>query len=1325
MSSLGVYAGYYSSGVAAFQSWLGTSVDWIAPHVGRASWADWSNSMTGLIKNMSGFNAQLSWSIPMFADGANLSDAAAGKYNSYYLDAAKKLASAYAGKGEIYIRVGEEFNGSWMPWSAKGHEQDFVKAYQQFVTAFRSVSDKFKFEWNVNVGDFGMNPATAYPGDDYVDVIGMDFYYKTIWDGTDPVKAWNTKVTQKYGLQWLEDFAKAHGKPTAYSEWGVDSPDAGPYIQAAQQWFATHDVVYANYWNWDYTDFHYQLNDSRSTSTAAAFKSLFADQVTGGVRADHLVGAAKADSINGMAGDDSLSGLGGADTLSGGAGSDVLDGGAGDDVLNGGAGVDQAVYSAAPSGVTVDLASGAASGGGGADTLVSIENVLGSAFADTITGDSGANALLGGGGADILQGGAGDDTLDGGQGSDTASYASAGAAVAVSLAKTGAQATGGAGADTLVSIENLTGSAFGDVLTGDGQDNAISGGGGDDTLDGGGGTDTAMFSGARAAYTIVNDGTRVTVTGADGTDVLSNIELLKFADQTIATPSAPPTAPVIPPAEVIAAPTNAAPMDAAPPEGALINGGAGVDQFRGTAGSDVIDGGQGVDTVIFGGARAAYTIVQLGGTVTVSGPDGTDTLLNVELLQFSDQTITAAGAGAINGGSGADALTGTSGADVINGFASKDVLTGLAGNDVLVGGDGQDTLDGGTDHDWLLGGKGTDTLSGSDGNDTLNGGIDNDVITGGAGTDTAVFAGDRAGYTIIDSGGALTIIGADGTDTLTGVEWLQFDDQTIAGSGAPASIDGTAAGEVLTGTSGGDTLNGLAGGDTLNGLAGADTLSGGADDDVLNGGAGNDSLDGGAGADSASYADAVSAVTVSLAVSGPQNTQGDGTDTLVSIENLAGSNFADTLTGDAGSNVLKGAAGDDTLDGGGGSDTAVFSGNRAGYTIVNTDGVATVSGADGTDTLRNIEFLAFSDQTIATPAPVPAGPTSGADVLDGTGSADTLDGLGGNDTLNGLAGDDLLTGGDGADLLNGGAGVDTASYAGAGSAVTVSLLASGAQATGGAGTDTLVSIENLAGSAYGDTLTGDAAANVLNGGAGNDTLDGGGGSDTAVFSGDRAAYSIVNTDGVVTVIGADGTDTLSNIELLQFSDQTMATPSPASVSTGGTTINGTAGAEVLNGTTGADTINALNGQDTLNGLGGNDTLNGGDGQDVINGGDGADVINGGKGTDSLSGGAGADTFVFSVLSDSVAAGKDPDTISDWNPGDRIDLSALDADTGTAGDQAFHLGATAGHAGDLVFSYDAGANRTVLDIYVDGDASADARIWILGQHTDLGAGDFVL
>ena len=171
--------------------------------------------------------------------------------------------------------------------------------------------------------------------------------------------------------------------------------------------------------------------------------------------------------------DDWIYGYGGVDTIFGLGGNDNLVGGAGADRLDGGTGNDTAQYSDFDVGVFVSLVTGRGfNGTAEGDTLVSIENVLGSAHADLLIGNdesnvligiSGNDSLKGGGGDDLLAGGAGADTLDGGMGIDTADYSDLPVGVQISLIHDVA-ASGSAEGDKLDNIENLGGSAFDDQL---------------------------------------------------------------------------------------------------------------------------------------------------------------------------------------------------------------------------------------------------------------------------------------------------------------------------------------------------------------------------------------------------------------------------------------------------------------------------------------------------------------------------------------------------------------------------------------------------------------------------------------------------------------------------------------------------------------------------------------------------------------------------------------------------------------------------------------------------------------------------------------------
>jgi FtsP/CotA-like multicopper oxidase with cupredoxin domain/Ca2+-binding RTX toxin-like protein len=180
---------------------------------------------------------------------------------------------------------------------------------------------------------------------------------------------------------------------------------------------------------------------------------------------------------------------------------------------------------------------------------------------------------------------------------------------------------------------------------------------------------------------------------------------------------------------------------------------------------------------------------------------------------------------------------------------------------------------------------------------------------------------------------------------------------------------------IRTGTNAANTISaatandaiiyGVAGKDSLKGGAGNDTLYGGAGNDTLNSGPGNDVLDGGADSDTAGYGGAVGGVTVSLAIAGPQDTIGAGIDTLVDIENLNGSPFADILTGNSARNVLNGGAGGDVLAGGGGADVinvGVANDNVQDIVLFSEAGDFGVPGAQVFDTVNNFDATGTAAQ---------------------------------------------------------------------------------------------------------------------------------------------------------------------------------------------------------------------------------------------------------------------------------------------------------------------------------------------------------------------------
>jgi Ca2+-binding RTX toxin-like protein len=193
----------------------------------------------------------------------------------------------------------------------------------------------------------------------------------------------------------------------------------------------------------------------------------------------------------------------------------------------------------------------------------------------------------------------------------------------------------------------------------------------------------------------------------------------------------------------------------------------------------------------------------------------------------------------------------------------------------------------------------------------------------------------------------------------------------------PENVTGTAAGEIIIGGAGADRINGNAGDDILTGGAGADRLNGGNGNDrfIATVNDGNDRYDGGAGTDTYDLSQTTAPANVNLAAGTATSSQ-TGTDRLTSIENVTGSQGANTITGSGAANLLNGMGGNDTINGAGGADTINGGGGRD-----------TLDGGAGNDTLSG---------------------GSSADVLDGGTGNDILNGGTGNDSINVSQGDDTI-----------------------------------------------------------------------------------------------------------------------------------------------------------------------------------------------------------------------------------------------------------------------------------------------------------------------------
>ncbi|MFK8025406.1 MAG: PKD domain-containing protein [Ilumatobacter sp.] len=166
----------------------------------------------------------------------NLERTAAGAYNAHYLAAAQDLVDT--GYGDAVIRLGHEFDGAWPPYSSRQNEDAFIAAWRHVHEILSSVSPDFRFDWNTTRGGWADWAQDAYPGDEYVDIVSMDVYWKI--DEGDPSwnqYRWDTQFIAN--MQSQLDFAIAHGKPVAFPEWGLIGADEPRFVEGMYAWFAS------------------------------------------------------------------------------------------------------------------------------------------------------------------------------------------------------------------------------------------------------------------------------------------------------------------------------------------------------------------------------------------------------------------------------------------------------------------------------------------------------------------------------------------------------------------------------------------------------------------------------------------------------------------------------------------------------------------------------------------------------------------------------------------------------------------------------------------------------------------------------------------------------------------------------------------------------------------------------------------------------------------------------------------------------------------------------------------------------------------------------
>jgi hypothetical protein len=205
--------------IDAFGAWRGTPVDVATVWPSRASWNDIVNP-AWLYQRWQGSPVTVAFTEPMLPEGVagvTIQACAAGSYNSYWRQFGTNI-SVY-GLGNSIVRLGWEFNGNWYIWAAT-NPAAWVQCWQQIVTSARATAPGLQWDWNVNRGaSAGLaDPTLAYPGDAYVNSVGVDTY--DMWPAATTASGWNSQLNGTQGLMYWLNFAKAHGKQFAVPEWG-------------------------------------------------------------------------------------------------------------------------------------------------------------------------------------------------------------------------------------------------------------------------------------------------------------------------------------------------------------------------------------------------------------------------------------------------------------------------------------------------------------------------------------------------------------------------------------------------------------------------------------------------------------------------------------------------------------------------------------------------------------------------------------------------------------------------------------------------------------------------------------------------------------------------------------------------------------------------------------------------------------------------------------------------------------------------------------------------------------------------------------------------
>ncbi len=269
-----------------FGAWRRHRIDVAVMWTPRQTWADMVDP-AWLYRTWAGTPETKVIGLPPIPEGGNstLGGCARGAYNWKWATFARHIKAAGMDDQTI-IRLGWEFNGDWYKWSARNPRQ-FAGCWRQVVSSAERVAPALRWDWTVNrgAGQSVTDARKAWPGNKYVDIVGVDAY--DMWPGATSAAGWNTQLNGRYGLKFWRDFARAHHKKLSVPEWGVypgsahaghNGGDNAYYIQKMNSFFRANAsiIAYEAYFNESAPYFKGSLfGPNQNPRAAAAYRAAF------------------------------------------------------------------------------------------------------------------------------------------------------------------------------------------------------------------------------------------------------------------------------------------------------------------------------------------------------------------------------------------------------------------------------------------------------------------------------------------------------------------------------------------------------------------------------------------------------------------------------------------------------------------------------------------------------------------------------------------------------------------------------------------------------------------------------------------------------------------------------------------------------------------------------------------------------------------------------------------------------------------------------------------------------------------------------------------